>query len=258
MNALDPLRRELDLWGDAGETATLWWRDDDADAPTAPILRMLALSDATDAPVFIAVVPDKAVEALAEPLLACAGAIPLQHGFAHADHSPAEVKGKWELGLHRPMDDILSELRAGSRRMADLFGDRDCPMLAPPWNRIAAGLFPHLPDLGFDVVSVFAPRATADVAPGLTMINGHCDLIAWKRGRTFIGSEKTANRLVEHLAARRAGEVDAAEPTGLLTHVWAQDEDCWNTLEAVLRLVSDHPAACWLDHAGLMPDRTAA
>lgn len=258
MNELDPLRRELDLWGEAGRTATLWWRDDDAEAPDAPILRMLALSEATGAPVFIATVPDRAVDQLAEPLLACATAIPLQHGFAHADHSPADVKGKWELGLHRPLNVILGELRQGAARMAAMYGDRVCPMLAPPWNRIAPELFPHLPELGFDVVSVFAPRASRNVAPGLDMINGHCDLIAWKRGRTFIGPEKTAARLVEHLAARRTGEVDADEPTGLLTHVWAQDEACWEALEAVLRLVADHPAACWLDRAGLMPERAAA
>jgi hypothetical protein len=258
MNELDPLRQELDLWGEDGRTATLWWRDDDAEAPDAPILRLLALSETTGAPVFIATVPDRAVDALAEPMLHCATAIPLQHGFAHADHSPKDVKGKWELGLHRPQEVILAELRAGSVRMRDLFGDRVCPMLAPPWNRIAPELFPHLPDLGFDVVSVFAPRAARDVAPGLQMINGHCDLIAWKRGRSFIGPEKTAARLVEHLAARRTGEVDAAEPTGLLTHVWAQDEDCWAVLEAVLRLMAAHPAACWLDRESLMPERAAA
>jgi len=258
MNALDPLRRELDLWGAAGRTATMWWRDDDAEAPDAPILRMLALSDATGAPVFIATVPDRAVDALAEPLLGCATAIPLQHGFAHADHAPKDVKGKWELGLHRPVGVILGELRAGSVRMQDMYGDRVCPMLAPPWNRIAPELFPHLPELGFDVVSVFAPRASRQVAPGLDMINGHCDLIAWKRDRSFIGAEKTAARLVGHLAARRNNEVDADEPTGLLTHVWAQDEACWAALEAVLRLVTDHPAACWLDRAGLMPQRVAA
>ncbi|MDF1736027.1 MAG: hypothetical protein P1U37_12120, partial [Minwuia sp.] len=70
--------------------------------------------------------------------------------------------------------------------------------------------------------------------------------------------EKTAARLVEHLAARRNGEVDADEPTGLLTHVWAQDEACWDVLEAVLRLVTEHPAACWLDRDRLMPERVAA
>ena len=28
------LTAELDRWGEAGRTATLWWRDDDATAPS--------------------------------------------------------------------------------------------------------------------------------------------------------------------------------------------------------------------------------
>lgn len=245
MKALDPLRAELDAWAAAGRLATLWWRDDDAAWPSDAVRRLLALSADTGVPVFLAVVPAKAVDALGPAIAACPAAVPVQHGFAHQDHAPADVKGKWELGLHRPLDAILDELRRGRLRLAELFGDRLEAMLCPPWNRIAPEVAAALPGLGLTHLSTFAPRPSATPAPGLLQVNGHCDIIAWKRGRVFIGAEKTALRLAEHLAERRAGSVDADEPTGLLTHAWAHDEDAWTTLAAVLRLVARHSAAQW-------------
>ncbi|WP_417520182.1 polysaccharide deacetylase family protein [Minwuia sp.] len=250
MKELNGLRAELDLWAEADRVATFWWRDDDAEAPDGPVMRMLDLSAKTGAPVFIAVVPDRAVDALSQPMLDCATAVPFQHGFAHQDHSPADVKGKWELGLHRPKGEILDELRRGWTRMTDLFGDRFQPMLGPPWNRIDPGLYDDLPGIGFEILSTFAPRPAPMAAPGLRQVNGHCDIISWKRDRSFIGAEKTANRLVEHLAARRAGQVED-EPTGLLTHVWINDEPAWAAIEAVIGVVNAHPAGTWLDRDGI-------
>ncbi|MEC9347840.1 MAG: polysaccharide deacetylase family protein [Pseudomonadota bacterium] len=252
MDGLDPLRAELDAWGEAGETATLWWRDDDAEAPTDQVRRMLDLSARHAAPVFVAVVPGKAVDALAAPVLDCPTAVPVQHGWMHADHSPADVKGKWELGLHRPVDAILEELARGRTRMIDLFDGRFQPMLGPPWNRIAPDLLPHLPAAGYDVLSVFGPRAAACPVEGLRAVNGHCDIIGWKRDRAFIGADKTAGRLAEHLRARRGGMVDAAEPTGLLTHVWLHDDAIWQVMDDLLALVAAHPAARWLGAAEVM------
>ncbi|WP_416899300.1 MAG: polysaccharide deacetylase family protein [Minwuia sp.] len=250
MKELDGLRRELDRWEADGRAANFWWRDDDAEAPDAPVMRMLDLSARTGAPVFIAVVPARAVDALSEPMIDCPTAVPFQHGYAHRDHSPADVKGKWELGLHRGRDEILDELRTGWARMQELFGPRFQPMLGPPWNRIDAGLYPDLPEIGFEILSTFAPRPAPEPVPGLRQINGHCDIISWKRDRSFIGAEKTSNRLVEHLQARRAGLVED-EPTGLLTHVWINDEPAWHAIEAVIETVNAHPAGRWLDRAGL-------
>ncbi|MEK9660397.1 MAG: hypothetical protein VW644_01455, partial [Alphaproteobacteria bacterium] len=39
----DALAAELDVWAAAGRTATLWWRDDDADAASPALERLLAL-----------------------------------------------------------------------------------------------------------------------------------------------------------------------------------------------------------------------
>jgi len=248
MKELDALRAELDCWGAAGREATLWWRDDDAETADGPVQRMLDLSAKTEAPVFIAVVPGRAVDPLGPAMNACATAVPIQHGWMHQDHSPADVKGKWELGLHRPLAEITNELACGFRRMGDLFGPRFLPMIGPPWNRIAPEVTAALPAIGLRWLSTFAPRETAHPASGLTQINGHCDIISWRRDRSFIGAEKTGNRLAEHLAARRTGAVQD-EPTGLLTHVWINDEPAWTALEAVLDLVRHHPSARWLGAA---------
>lgn len=250
MKELDALKAELDRWAEAGRTATCWWRDDDAEKPDAPVRRMLDLSAETGAPVFIAVVPAKAVDDLVVPILDCPTAIPVQHGWAHQDHSTPDVKGKWELGLHRPAETVLDELRRGWARMSELFGERFEPMLGPPWNRIDPALFPHLPDIGFRVLSTFAPRPAAIASDGLKQVNGHCDIISWKRGRSFIGAEKTASRMAEHLELRLTGAVED-EPTGLLTHVWINDESAWAAMRAVIDLVAGHPAGSWLNWAEL-------
>jgi hypothetical protein len=246
MKDLDTLKAELDQWAAADREATFWWRDDDAEDADGPVRRMLDLSGETGAPVFIAVVPARALDSISEPMIACPTAIPIQHGWAHQDHSPADVKGKWELGLHRPLDIVLDELSDGWNRMSDLFGERFEPMLGPPWNRIDPALHTHLPGIGFEILSTFAPRPAPQAAPGLKQVNGHCDIISWKRDRSFIGAGKTANRLAEHLQLRRTGTVQD-EPTGLLTHVWINDETAWKAMRDVIDLVNSHSHARWLD-----------
>lgn len=251
MTALEPLRRELDLWAENNEVATLWWRDDDADSSTDEIRRMLDLSGESGATVVVAVVPATACDALAPVLLDCPGAVAVQHGYAHKDHSPADVRGKWELGMHRPLETILHELGSGWIRLTDLFGNRVRPMLVPPWNRIDPAVVRELPGMGYSTLSTFEPRSAPEAAPGLRRVNCHCDIIAWKRDRTFIGAASMVERLLEHLRARRQGDADADEPTGLLTHVWANDEEAWSALGEVLALVAEHPGGRWLDRTGL-------
>lgn len=249
--SLDPLRRELDVWAANDQVASLWWRDDDADSSTDPVHRMLELSGQYDATVVVAVVPAKVEDELASTLLDYPRAVTVQHGYAHQDHSPKDVRGKWELGLHRPLDAILSELQVGWERLTSLFGSCVRPTMVPPWNRIDTAVVSKLPKMGYTTLSTFEPRKTPQAVPGLKLVNCHCDIIAWKRNRAFIGPEKTAQRLVEHLRARRLGEVDADEPTGLLTHVWVHDEDAWATLDAVLSVVADHPGGRWLNRDDL-------
>ena len=48
---------ELDAWATAGQTATLWWRDDDATRPTPALARLRQLAQDNGIPVALAVVP---------------------------------------------------------------------------------------------------------------------------------------------------------------------------------------------------------
>lgn len=253
MKELDALRLELDLWADAGRVASFWWRDDDAEAPTDPIRRLLDLASDAAVPLILATVPKGATDGLARLVDAHPVIVPVLHGWAHQDHSPADVKGKWELGNHRPMAEILGELAAGSTRLTDLFGTRYRTMLVPPWNRIDPAVTARLPEIGVTALSTSDARPHPFAAPGLPMVNCHCDIIKWKNIRAYVGPEKMAAKLVNHLSARRLGAADAAEPTGLLTHAWIHDDNAWQGLAAVAWLINDHAAACWVNPMDRLP-----
>ena len=77
--------------------------------------------------------------------------------------------------------------------------------------------------------------------------NTHVDLIAWRRGRAFIGVDAAIGRLVEHLKARREGTVDQAEPTGILTHHLDLDGAAWQFLGELFLRTRAHAAATWID-----------
>ena len=239
------LTEELDRWAEAGRCATLWWRDDDATEPTPAIRRLIDLARKRAVPLGLAVVPATAVPQLAALAGSAAEVTVLQHGFGHIDHAPPGQKS-WELGPHRPRDQVLRDLAMGRDRLAELFPHRRAPVLVPPWNRIDPGLAPDLPALGFTCLSTFGPRPEAEAAPGLAQVNSHVDIIRWKAERAFIGAAKTAERLGQHLRERRLGTVDAVEPTGLLTHAWALPEAAWTALDELLRLTIEHPAARWV------------
>jgi hypothetical protein len=237
----DALARELDAWGAAGRTATLWWRDDDAEAPSAALDRLLALG-AGRAPVALAVIPQPTGEALARRLATAPNVRVLQHGWAHRNHRPAGARSA-EFAADRPLEVMTAELARGRDHLAQLFGARGLAVLVPPWNRIDEAVVAALPALGLGGLSCFGPRAPG---PVLT-VNTHVDPIAWRGGRGFVGDAKALGDLTHHLAARRAGTVDDAEPTGLLTHHLGHDEALWRFLDTLLARTAAHPAARWLD-----------
>ena len=49
------------------------------------------------------------------------------------------------------------------------------------------------------------------------------------------------------MRARRLGEADAAEPTGLLTHHPAHDAPAWAFLETLLDRLAGHPAVRFVE-----------
>lgn len=248
----DALYRELDEWNFAGVAATLWWRDDDAQAPSPALDHALALARRFDAPLALAVIPEGMDSKLPAHLESAGAEVTvLQHGFAHRNHAPPGMK-KMELGAHRPAAEVHRELAAGFAALKAAFGARAVnavkfvPALTPPWNRITAELLPGLAGIGFTGVSTFGARASPSPAPGVRAVNTHADIIDWKGGRRFIGAEAAAAALVAHLQARRLGQADDAEPTGLLTHHLVHDAAAWEFLDELFAALDEHPAVKWL------------
>jgi len=237
MTAWRDFEAELAAWGDEGRVATLWWRDDDAVAATPALDRLLAVTG--EIPLMLAVIPKPLESSLALRLEGTATFV-AQHGFAHVNHRPAGQKA-CEVGLDRPIDAVEAELLAGRSILQEAFGPRFRPWLVPPWNRIDPDVAARLPDLGYAGLSGFEPRRDP------FRVNAHVDPIAWKAGRRFIGAEKTLSRLTQHLKARRAGLVDAAEPTGFLTHHLVHEADLWDFLSGLAATVSGCSTARWVD-----------
>ncbi|MDX1434056.1 MAG: polysaccharide deacetylase family protein [Gammaproteobacteria bacterium] len=245
-SAWTALERELDAWGRAGRAATLWWRDDDASAPSPALGRLLDLAARHDKSLAVAVVPARAVPALGELLASVPGHRVLQHGYAHANHAPPGERAV-ELGGTRERAALLADLAAGYARLGELFAAQLLPVMVPPWNRLSATLLEPLAALGYRTLSAFAARAEPESAPGLRQINCHVDIIDWRGSRGFRGEARVLEQLCAHLRARRLGEADAEEPTGLLTHHLDHDDACWDFLDRLLARTHAHPAARWLD-----------
>ncbi|MGD9537796.1 MAG: hypothetical protein AB7P52_18490 [Alphaproteobacteria bacterium] len=242
MTRFAALDAELDRWAANGETASFWWRDDDAGRDSPMLVRLLALAARRRAPLALAVIPLRLDAAAAQRILACNEASVLQHGISHENRARAGEK-KCELAEDVPIETTLHALKEAGTRLRDAFGDRALPVLVPPWNRIAPSLVPLLPSIGLSGLSTYRARQAGEAAPGLRQVNTHADLVDWPGTRGFIGDAAALRLLTDHLAARREGRADAAEPSGLLSHHAAHDEACWAFLDALLDHLSAHPAA---------------
>ena len=234
------LHHELDQWQAQGLTARLWLRDDDASALTPALEQLISLARRWQAPVLLAVIPALAQPALVQRLVNEPLVTPCQHGYAHINHAP-EGEKKCELGAHRTPADVLAGLAAGRARLAQLFGARVAPVLVPPWNRIAPGLVPQLPGIGFAALSTFGPDKGAGV-PGLERINCDLDVIDWHNGRRGVAPALLNARLLGLLASARAA---GGAPVGILAHHLVHDAAAWDWLETVLAHTHSHPAVQW-------------
>jgi hypothetical protein len=245
MTAWDALDRELDKWAESDRTATMWWRDDDAAASSDALIRVLTLADAFDVSVALAVIPAR-LDATLGPLIARhPRAVVMQHGYAHDNHARAGDK-KIELGPQRPFMHSLADLAAGWQRLEHEIGPRAIAVLVPPWNRIAPGLVPLLPEVGFRGLSMFGSRRRRPADGRLNQANAHVDIIEWRQSRAFVGQSAALMQVIAHLEARRSGQADPAEVTGLMTHHAGHDAECWRFVEALLTRTRNHAAVRWL------------
>lgn len=248
------LEAELDAWKAQGRIATFWWRDDDASEPIPALEQLVLLASERHLPLVLAVVPALAIPSLAEFLAKWPNVTVLQHGYAHKNHAGPTEKAA-ELGPHRAFDQMIAELADGWRRLASLFPEEEgknalLPVLVPPGNRIAPELVPMLPKAGFTGLSSWGPRASAEPAHGLTIVNAHVDPMNWDTHK-FRGRGPVLDAAVTHLRNRRTGRVDPEEPTGFLTHHLFHDRDAWNFIPEFLDRTTAHPAVRWLSAAEL-------
>jgi peptidoglycan/xylan/chitin deacetylase (PgdA/CDA1 family) len=244
------LEEELGRWRDAGRVADFWWRDDDASTLSTGLQRLLSLSARNAVPLALAVVPLEA----APELFAGLGASVLMHGTDHRNRAAPGEK-KTEFAAAEPQADAIARLSAARERLARQAGASFLPVLAPPWNRFKRALAARLPAAGLHGLSAYGPRAAAEAAPGIRQVNTHVDLIDWRGTRGFAGEDAALRAAVKHLAARRSGAVDAAEPTGWLTHHALHDAAAQAFLERLFERTRSLGAR-WLDAVALFPSRT--
>jgi peptidoglycan/xylan/chitin deacetylase (PgdA/CDA1 family) len=239
------LTAELDCWTAEGRSASFWWRDDDATAPTPALDRLLDLHHASGIPLALAVIPAQAESDLAERLKSETGIAALQHGYAHHNHAAAAEK-KSEFPGSRALADRLSDLQAGQAVMARHFGPRLQPVFVPPWNRLAPDCLPAMAGLGYAAVSAFQARSGYWAAPGLVALPTHIDPIDWHGTDNVAAANRSLEAACAHLRAMRLGQ-QPLQPLGLLTHHLRHDETIWRFAGEFLSRTASHPAAGWLD-----------
>jgi hypothetical protein len=239
----DDLQRELDAWTAAGKTAEFWWRDDDATSATPALERLIELRQRHDVPLMLAVIPARAERGLADRLAGQRDIVVVQHGWAHLNHAPPG-RSKAELGPHRAPAFVLGELTRGAWVLDRLFEDW-LRVLVPPHNRITAEIARALPDAGYVGLSTDKPRPAAALHPALAQVNTHIDIMEWAKTRAFLGEAASLALAIQHLAGKREGRFDPAEPTGLLTHHLAHDPATWQFADRFLAQTRAHKAVTW-------------
>lgn len=213
---------ELARWRRLGVRPRLWWRDDDAQAPSPALDRLLAL--AGQRPLALAVIPSGPLEPLAERLKGARNVSIGQHGVDHRNRRPEGVTPS-EYALPPYVEEIATRVSAARERMVEA-GLSPC-FYTPPWNAVDSGLPQALARMGMPVLSA---GETCIVRTDIAYLPAEIDVLAWKGEARFKGEMRVMSALGRALAARRrAGELH--KPIGLLTHHLDHDEATWTFLE---------------------------
>ena len=236
-----PLSRELARWAEAGRTASLWLRDDDAVAITPQLERLVQLCESYRVPALLGVIPTEAKEELAAYLSAKPLFEVAVHGFSHKNHAPAGTK-KQEFPVQRNRDQIEKELTAGRLRLHALFGPRLAGIFVPPWNRIDADVAASLPRIGFRALSAFGRKSLFPTHAPLIEINVDLDIIDWRGTRGGHDPASLAAQLAAQLAWARRNDRCAV---GILTHHLVHDATAWRFLEELFARTVSHTSVSW-------------
>lgn len=238
------LKQRLDELASQGQQVTFWLRDDDAVEPTPALEMLLQLTRRYNIPLTLAVIPQHTGAALVDRLAQEPALCVSVHGWSHVNHATPPEK-KQELGLHRPAEVVLSELKAGFDKLQDLYGAHFLPMLVPPWNRIDKTLVPALSALGFSALSVFGRER---VPTPMRLLNTHVDVMDW-RGT---GGGRDADVLFAEVADWLAPDAEPLNALGLLTHHLVHDAAVWRFLERLFQLTGNHPACRWMSAGSIL------
>jgi hypothetical protein len=217
------LHAALDERNRAGRPVQFWWRDDDASAPSPALERAVGLSKKHAIPLALAVIPQEATPQLFDALHE--GVTVLQHGTDHRNRAAAGEK-KTEYPAAEPAEAALARISSGMANLRGVSGFM--PVLAPPWNRIRKDLVDKLPSLGIRGISAYGPQKSREPAPGLRQVNTHVDVVAWRRGRHFVGEAQALALALENLSNEG--------PLGWLTHHAVHDAATWDFLERLFTL----------------------
>jgi hypothetical protein len=246
----DDLARECASWAESGRPATWWWRDDDAITPTPELDILLGIARG---PIGLAVIPARLQPDLAPRLKLSPEVRVLQHGYAHINNAPAGGR-KSEFPDERDLGASAQDLRTGFKKLSDAFGAQFLSVLTPPWNRVGGRTVAILQSIGFMGLTRYLPRPAARVA-GVNLSNTHVDVIDWRGSqgptRAFLGESACLALFIGHLRARRLGEVDVEEPTGVLSHHLVHDPATWRFLEKLRDFLGNQAAACLLDPSAM-------
>lgn len=209
----------------AGRPVQFWWRDDDASAPSPALERAVGLSRKYAVPLALAVIPQEATPELFQGLHKRVTV--LQHGTDHRNRAAAGEK-KTEYPDTESVEFALARIAEGMAKLRSRAGQHFMPVLAPPWNRIRKDLVDKLPSLGIRGISAYGPQKSREPAPGLRQVNTHVDVVAWRRGRHFVGEEQALSQAIKWLIT--------GEPVGWLTHHAVHDAAAWDFLERLFTL----------------------
>ena len=234
------LEKELDAWAQAGMTARVWLRDDDASVPTPALDRLARLTMAHAIPVTLAVIPLPAGDELLAQIDQWRLFDVAVHGYAHQNHARPGEK-KCELLAARG-GVMLEELLAAAKKLQGLFRHKFLAMLVPPWNRIDSEIIASLPACGYSSLSVHGWPEQLSSSRDIKQLNVQVDIIDWQGSR---GGKPVLDLAGELSVALGQARQRGGCPVGILTHHLVHDDRAWVFLESLFEFTCRHNAIEW-------------